>query len=187
MVVVGVRGRSPNSPHNLHPPNRDIALEAWELVERPTRNDPEKKAPEVKQRLWIRRDSPKGAVQLTGNVPLRLPLCQALLRESQGNERDFVFSRSKRQEYAQLVWSKHENVPQDATEDDKPSGLLSRLYWLCPLCPSCAGWILSLSADPPDSPPSPRPPPSLPRFFSLSLALSRSLFSPSLLGSLVQL
>lgn len=87
---------------SIHQTKRDIVLETWELVERPTRNDRENKAPEVQQRAWIRQDGPEGAVQLTGNVPLRLPLCQA---EPQG-----IFSRSKLEEYAQLAWRKHETV-----------------------------------------------------------------------------
>lgn len=99
---------------SIHQTKRDIVLEAWELAERPTRNDPEQNTPEVKQRVWIHQDGPEGAVQLTGNVPLRLPFCRALLREPQGNERDFVFSRNRLEEYAQLVWNKHESISQDA-------------------------------------------------------------------------
>lgn len=94
---------------SVHKAKKEITIELWGMMARPTRTEPAKKVPEIRHRVVISQ----GTSQQTINVaraPLTISFHDLFLRPAGPNEGDLVFSKEDFEEIASAVWQVHEKV-----------------------------------------------------------------------------
>lgn len=88
---------------------RDIIIKGWELIARPTRQDPHKRVPEVVQRVIISQTKAQNPARVTGH-PFTLSFDQLFLRSAGPGAGDIVLDEGDLETMAALVWQAHRRV-----------------------------------------------------------------------------
>ncbi|CRG91211.1 hypothetical protein PISL3812_08259 [Talaromyces islandicus] len=84
---------------------REIVMECWELVDRATRLEPDRKAPAVTQRVVLKQTTPNDPL-ISTNAPLVIDFAKLFLREPNTNKGhgDVVLREGTLEYYALSVW-----------------------------------------------------------------------------------
>lgn len=78
------------------------------LVSRPTRQEKNKRVPDVTQRIVVTQDS-EDEIRVKGG-PLTIPFCHFFLRDKGAGEGDVVLDEDDLKIVAASVWEEHSNV-----------------------------------------------------------------------------
>lgn len=84
---------------------REIVMEIWDVVDRATRQDPQRKAPAVTQHIVLSQATSKSPLMIT-NAPLIIDFTKLFLRDPNANNREdnIVFREDTLEYYALSVW-----------------------------------------------------------------------------------
>jgi predicted alpha/beta hydrolase len=88
---------------------REIAIEDWAMVDRPTRVEPSKQVPHVGQRVVISQEAAGQPIRMNSDH-LEIRFQRLFLRTAGQNERDIVLTREDLESIANLSWNVHPNV-----------------------------------------------------------------------------
>lgn len=103
---------------SVHNTRREIIMELWGMVARPTRADPAKKVPAVEHRVVVsqgkapQQQKVNVATGATTTTTLTISFRDLFLRPAETNEggRDLVFSEQDLRSIAETVWEMRENI-----------------------------------------------------------------------------
>lgn len=87
---------------------REIIIEIWGLVSRPTRQEKNKRVPDVTQRIVVTQNS-DDEIRVKGS-PLTIPFNHFFLRDKGAGEDDLVLGEDDLKTVATSVWEVHSNV-----------------------------------------------------------------------------
>lgn len=87
---------------------REIIIEIWGLVSRPTRQEKNKLVPDVTQRIMVTQNS-DDEIRVKGS-PLTIPFNHFFLRDKGAGEGDLVLDEDDLKTVATSVWEVHSNV-----------------------------------------------------------------------------
>lgn len=93
----------------VHQTRREITVEKWELIERPTRQDGDKKVSVITQRAIVSQRTAGDPIRVTGSQ-INIPFEHLFLRPAGSNEGAIVFEVSDLEELATEVWRVHAKV-----------------------------------------------------------------------------
>ncbi|PKX95868.1 uncharacterized protein P174DRAFT_430188 [Aspergillus novofumigatus IBT 16806] len=93
----------------VHQTRRGVVIEKWQLIPRETRQDQNKKVPEITQRAVMSQKTDNDPIRVTG-YPLTLPFEHFFLRPANPGEGDIVLDESDLKTIANLIWNVHSKV-----------------------------------------------------------------------------
>ncbi|OJJ35176.1 hypothetical protein ASPWEDRAFT_40360 [Aspergillus wentii DTO 134E9] len=88
---------------SVHQKKEEIVLQKWEMMERPTRENPDRHAPVMMQQVVMSRRPGEGAIHIS-NAPLRIAFESLFLRPAGESERDILFTEKSLKSLATKVW-----------------------------------------------------------------------------------
>ena len=88
---------------------REITIEKWELIKRPTRQDEDKRVCEVTRRVTVSQGAVDQPIRVTGGS-LEIPFEYLFLRPAGLHEGDIVFDELDLKELATMVWKLHAKI-----------------------------------------------------------------------------
>jgi hypothetical protein len=93
----------------VHQTRREVVIEKWELTPRETRQNQNKKVPEITRRAVMSQKTDNDPIRVTGH-PLTLPFEHFFLRPANPGEGDIVLDESDLKTIAKLIWNVHSKV-----------------------------------------------------------------------------
>jgi hypothetical protein len=93
----------------VHQTRREVVIEKWELIPRETRQNQNKKVPEITRRAVMSQKTDNDPIRVTG-YPLTLPFEHFFLRPANPGEGDIVLDESDLKTIAKLIWNVHSKV-----------------------------------------------------------------------------
>lgn len=91
----------------VHQTTKEITIEAWRLVSRPTKQEKNKRVPDVTQRVVVTQNSDE--IRVKGG-PLTIPIYHFFLRDKGAGEGDLFLDEDDLKIVATSVWEVHSNV-----------------------------------------------------------------------------
>lgn len=88
---------------------REIIIEDWAMVDRPTRAKPSKQVPHVGQRVVISQEAAGQPIRMNSDH-LEIRFQRLFLRAAGQNEGDILLTREDLESIANLSWNVHPNV-----------------------------------------------------------------------------
>lgn len=92
----------------VHQTTKEITIETWELVSRPTRQDKSKRVPDVTQRIVVSQNTDK-KIRVRRDA-LTVPFEHFFLRNVGADESDIILDKTDLTIVASSVWEVHSNV-----------------------------------------------------------------------------
>lgn len=88
---------------------REIIIEDWAMVDRPTRAEPSKQVPHVGQRVVISQEAAEQPIRMNSDH-LEIRFQRLFLRAAGQNEGNIVLTREDLESIANMSWNVHPNV-----------------------------------------------------------------------------